>query len=189
MSMRRAAWQAREVIAAPRADDLRCFDGVNAALRTLPADEVLLADPVTGYGAQALAPTWIIGDFKVWNGSTDSDRIRRRIQLLDAAFDSGPGERVRGALAALSSEYDAHWLLVSRHEVEPPLGSELDPYDARGLRDLLDSGEIGATRVAAGGGRFDAAADEEDVEACDLELWKLSGAEREHASMQHGGHA
>jgi hypothetical protein len=173
MSMRRAAWQAREVVAAYRADDLRCYDGVQASLRRLPAGEVLLADPVTGYGAQALAPSWIIGDFKVWNGSTDSARINRRIKDLDELFDSGNPAVAGAALTRLRARFDTHWLLVSTGDVTPPIGSELRPYDARGLRALLHGGRVDAHRVAAGEGRFDDSASHEDVEACRLELWKL----------------
>jgi hypothetical protein len=177
-SLRRAAWQSREVVAAYRADDLRCFDGVQAALRDLPSGGVLLTDPVTAYGAQALAPMRVVGDYKVWNGSTDSDRIERRLQLLRATFDSKVTERAGAGLARLAKDFDAQYLLVSRGEVEPPLGSELGTYDARGLREVLDSGVIGATRVAHGSGRFGTNAAPEDVAACDLELWKLDGSER-----------
>jgi hypothetical protein len=179
MSMRRAAWQAREVVAAYRADDLRCFDGVQASLRELPPGGVLLADPVTAYGAQALAPMHVAADFKVWNGSTDSARIERRIKQLHATFDSRQTERAGHGLARLSTDFDARYLLVSRGNVIPPIGSELPEYDAVGLRKLLDSGRIGAERIAAGDGRFGDDADEEDVDACRLELWKLDGSERD----------
>ncbi|MCW2921746.1 MAG: hypothetical protein JWL76_1620 [Thermoleophilia bacterium] len=177
-SLRRAAWQSREVVAAYRADDLRCYDGVQAALRDLPPGDVLLTDPVTAYGAQALAPMRVVGDYKVWNGSTDTNRIERRLQLLRATFDSKVAERAGGGLARLASDFGVQYVLVSRGEVEPPLGSDLGSYDAVGLRAVLDSGDIGATRVAAGNGRFDANAEPEDVEACDLELWRIDGSER-----------
>lgn len=179
MSMRRAAWQSREVVAAYRADDLRCFDGVQSQLRALPAGEVLLADPVTAYGAQALAPVRVAGDFKTWNGSTDSARIDRRIQLLRATFDSAVAERAGIGLARLSIDLDARWLLVADGEVEPPLGSELEPHDARGLRELLESGSIGATLVARGDGRFASDVEESERTACQLSLWRLDGSERE----------
>lgn len=178
-SLRRAAWQSREVVAAYRADDLRCYDGVQSALRELPAGQVLLADPVTAYGAQALSPTRVVGDYKVWNGSTDADRIERRLQLIRATFDSAVPERAGAGLARLAIDFDAEYLLVARGEVEPPLGSELGTYDAAGLREVLDSGAIGATRIAAGRGRFPADAEPEEVAACDLELWRLDGSERE----------
>lgn len=177
-SMRRAAWQAREVVPAYRADDLRCFDGIQAQLRALPAGGVLLADPVTAYGAQALAPMRVAADYKVWNGSTDSERLQRRMQQLGATFDSARAERAAAGLARLSEDFDAGYVLVSRGEVEPPLGSELRSYDARGLRELLDSGEIGAERIAAGEGRFDEYAEQDEVAACELELWRLDGSER-----------
>ena len=177
-SMRRAAWQAREVVAGYRADDLRCFDGVQSALRELPPGGVLLADPVTAYGAQALAPLRVAADYKVWNGSTDSARIERRMGQLDATFDAQRPQRAGFGLARLAEDLGARYVLVSRGEVEAPVGVDLEPYDARGLRELLGSGQIGATRLAAGQGRFDDDADEADVEACDLELWKLDGSER-----------
>ncbi len=188
-SMRRAAWQSREVVAAYRADDLRCYDGVQSALRALPAGEVLLTDPVTAYGAQALAPMLVVGDYKVWNGLTDTGRIERRLQLLRATFNSQVQERAGAGLARLAQDFGARYLLVSRGEVTPPIGSELGTYDAVGLRDILDSGLIGARRVAAGEGRFDEYAEPEDIEACDLELWRLDGSEHALELERDAGHA
>ncbi len=187
-SMRRAAWQAREVVAAYRADDLRCYDGVQAALRELPPGEVLLTDPVTAYGAQALAPMHVVGDFKVWNGSTDSDRVARRLQLLRATFDSRVAQRAGFGLARLAQDFDARYVLLSRGPVEPPLGSELGTYEADGLGELLDSGDIGARRIAAGDGRFPDDASDEDVDACRLELWQLDGSEADLEFRQEDAH-
>jgi len=188
-SMRRAAWQSRELVAAYRADDLRCFDGVQGALRDLPAGAVLLTDPVTAYGAQALAPVRVAGDFKVWNGATDSGRVERRLQLLHGTFDSKVGERAGAGLARLAADLDATYVLVARGPVEPPLGSELGTYDAIGLREVLDSGVIGAERVAAGPGRFPDGAEPEERAACDLELWRLDGSESTLALDRDGDHS
>jgi hypothetical protein len=177
MSMRRAAWQARDVAAAYRADDLRCLDGVQSALRDIPAGDVLLADPVTAYSAQALAPVYIAADFKTWNGSTDSERIDRRMLLLRATFGRKVGEFAGAGLARLSQDLDAGWVLVAAGEVEPPIGSELSSFDAVGLRDVLASGDIGATLVASGPGRLPDDVEESERIACDLSLWKLDGSE------------
>jgi hypothetical protein len=187
-SMRRGAWQSRELVASYRADDLRCFDGVQSALRGLRSGDVLLADPVTAYGAQALAPVYVVGDFKTWNGSTDSDRAQDRIRLLDATFQAQRAQRAGFGLARLSSDFDARWLLVSEGEVQPPVGSELYPWDASGLRDLLESGDIGAELVAEGPGRLPDTATEEERAECDLQLWRLDGSERdlELARDEHG---
>jgi hypothetical protein len=178
-SMRRAAWQSRELVAAYRADHLRCLDGVQSALREIPAGDVLLADPVTAYAAQALAPAYVVGDFKVWNGSTDSERIEQRIRLLDAAFQAQRPQRAGFALARLSEDFDAGWVLVSTGKVDPPIGSELYAYDAIGLRALLESGRIGAELVAQGPGRLPANATPEERAACNLQLWRLDGSERD----------
>jgi hypothetical protein len=175
--MRRAAWQSRELVAAYRADDLRCLDGVQAKLRVLPPGDVLLADPVTAYAAQALAPVYVVGDFKTWNGSTDSAEIDTRINLLGLAFQEPDRGAVKQGLAGLVGVHDARWLLVATGEVVPPIGSPLDPYDARGLRELLDSGELDATLVASGPGRLPATAEDEDRAACDLQLWRLDGTD------------
>lgn len=176
-SMRRAAWQSRELVAAYRADDLRCLDGVQAKLRELPPGDVLLADPVTAYAAQALAPVYVVGDFKTWNGSTDSAEIDTRINLLGLAFQEPDRGAVKQGLAGLVGVHDARWLLIATGEVVPPIGSPLDPYDARGLRELLDSGELDATLVASGPGRLPATAEDEDRAACDLQLWRLDGTD------------
>jgi hypothetical protein len=177
-SMRRAAWQAREFVPAYKADDLRCYDGIQRQLRDLPAGSVLLADPILGYGAQALAPVQLAGDFKIWNGTTDRAREMRRIQQLNAVFNSSSTERAGQALARLSIDLNAKYVLVSRGTVVPPVGSKLPDYDAAGLRTLLDSGTIGATRIAQGHGRFHANDDPADIDGCRLELWKLTGSER-----------
>lgn len=178
-SMRRGAWQSREVVASYRADDLRCFDGVQSALRAIPAGDVLLADPVTAYGAQALAPVYVVGDFKTWNGSTDSERVEQRIQLLDKTFQTSQRQRAGFGLARLSKDFDAAWLLVARGEVQPPVGSPLYPWDARGIRTLLRSGIIDAQLVAEGPGRLPDDATDEERGECDLQLWKLDGSEQE----------
>jgi hypothetical protein len=172
-SMRRAAWQAREFVPAYKADDLRCYDGVQAKLRTLPAGSVLLADPVLGYGAQALAPVRLAGDFKIWNGTTDEQRVTTRIEQLDEAFTSQSADDAKRGFDELDTSLYAEYLLVSRGTVEPPVGSELPDYDAAGLRELLDSGAIPATRIAHGDGRFHANDDPADIDGCRLELWKL----------------
>ena len=54
---------------------------------------------------------------------------------------------------------------------------------------MLESGAIGATRIADGAGRFDANAEAGDVAACDLELWKLDGSERELELERDDSHA
>lgn len=179
MSMRRGAWQSRELVASYRADDLRCYDGVQAALRRIPAGDVLLADPVTAYGAQALAPAYIVGDFKVWNGSTNTARIEERLKLIDKTFQTSSTQRAGIGLARLSIDHDATWVLVAGGEVEPPVGSDLYPWDAQGMRELLRSGELGATLVAQGPGRLPSDATDEERGECDLQLWKLDGSERE----------
>ncbi len=179
MSMRRGMWQSRELVASYKADDLRCFDGVQKALRAIPAGDVLLADPVTAYGAQALAPAYVVGDFKVWNGVTDEARIERRISLLDHTFQTSRAQVAGYGLARLSKDYDARWVLVSDGEVQPPVGSELYPYDAKGLRELLRSGDAGATKIASGPGRMPSNTTDDERAECDLELWKLNGSERD----------
>ncbi|MEO6866393.1 MAG: hypothetical protein ABI200_00040, partial [Gaiellales bacterium] len=176
-SLRRAAWQATDLAPAWRADDLACFAGVRGELRKLRGGAALLADPVTGYGAQAVGPVRIAADFKTWNGSTDADRITRRIDQLHEAFDSSSSATAGAALARMADELDARYVLVARGEVVPPIGSELTPHDAVGLRALLNSGDLGATKLAAGPGTLPKDAPDEKRAACDLELWELDGSE------------
>jgi hypothetical protein len=99
--------------------------------------------------------------------------VNERIDLIDLAFQAQDREIAERRLQQLMRDYDASWLLVAGGEVVPPIGSELDPYDARGVRELLASGDIDATLVASGPGRLPSNVEDEERAACDLQLWRL----------------
>lgn len=173
MSLRRGAWQARELVAAVRADDLGCYAGIQPALAQLPPGAVVLADPVTAYGVQAVGPVRVIADYKTWNGSTDSERVSRRIEQLRDAFDTATQATAQAAVVRLAREHGARYLVVAAGPVEPPLGSPLGTFDAAGLRAALRGGTLDARLVADGAGRLPDDATEDERRACDLSLWDL----------------
>jgi hypothetical protein len=191
VSLRRGAWQARELTPAVRADDLGCLAGIERELRAVEPGAVILADPINAYAVQALAPGWIIADFKTWNGDSGSADIDRRLALLRAMYDSERAERAGNALAELVRRFDATHIVVAEGEVEPPLGSELYPHDAAGLRALLASGRADAERIAEGpgtatrGGR--GGAERATSDACTLALWRITGDQAALVSRPHGG--
>jgi hypothetical protein len=176
VSLRRGAWQSRELVASVRADDLGCYAGIQRQLRHLPAGDVVLADPVTAYGVQALAPVRIVSDFKTWNGRTDSKDIERRIGLLNDAFGSADPLAAATAFDALVREFDASYVVTAAGTVTPPLGSELDDFDAAGLRSALAGHLDDAQRVAHGPGHDVGNPADEERAACDLTLWHVSRA-------------
>lgn len=176
VSLRRGAWQSRELVASYRADDLGCLSGVQRELRGLKAGGVLLADPVTAYTAQALTAQRILADYKVWNGKTDSTRADQRVEQLRRLFDSEDADAARDALADLEERYHARYLLVAEGRVEPPLGSTIGAFDAVGLRELLDSGVGTPELLASGQGRTPAGATKDERAACNLSLYRIRPA-------------
>ncbi|MCW2962533.1 MAG: hypothetical protein JWM90_2920 [Thermoleophilia bacterium] len=173
ISLRRATWQSREVVASVRADELACLAAVQSALRDLPAGSVLAADPMTAYLAQALGPVRTVGDFKTWNGSTDSERAQLRIDRLEEIFDSRDPAEAAEALDRLRQADDVRYVLVADGEVEAPIGSDMPDFDARGLRQSLTSGLVPATRIADGLGRVGDDADSQERGECTVALWQL----------------
>jgi hypothetical protein len=128
---------------------------------------------------QALAAPWLVGDFKTWNGKTDAAAEAERIALLSAAFDEEDPARAAAAIAAIREVYPGvRALVVASGEVEPPLDTPLEPFDAVGLRAALAAGLIpDAQRVASGPGRLPANATDADRQACSLSLWMLGATE------------
>ncbi|MCW2925344.1 MAG: hypothetical protein JWM98_2748 [Thermoleophilia bacterium] len=173
-SLRRGAWQSRQLVASARADDLGCTAGIQHALERLPSGDTLVSDPMTAYTVQAVAPVYIAADFKTWNGATDTSRSARRIHLLEDAFDSRSEATAVHAVERMRDTLDARWLVVARGEVEAPLGAKVGNFDAVGLRHALDDGSLPARRVAAGEGHIPGKERTTTSRAaCSLELWQL----------------
>jgi hypothetical protein len=172
-SLRRGAWQSRELVASYRADDLACFSGVQNELRKVHPGATLLADPVTGYTAQALAPVHILADYKLWNGKTSGSDASERIEELRKLFDAKRPSTAARQLDRLARRYHARYLLVSAGDRQPPDGSTMSNFDARGLREALhDSTEATLLASGQGGVKDDATDDERRV--CDLSLYEVS---------------
>ncbi|MCW2950674.1 MAG: hypothetical protein JWN41_1687 [Thermoleophilia bacterium] len=173
VSLKRGGWQSRQLVASVRADDLACYSALQPSLRALPAGAVLLADPVTAYGMQALAPVRVVADYKTWNGVTDTRRIKHRIQLTEAAFNSRDATSAVEALRAIVGEFHGRYLVLARHPVVPPIDSSLPTFDSTGLRAAVADGTFGASLVAKGAGQLPSNASDEQRDRCDLELWKF----------------
>ncbi|MCW2956208.1 MAG: hypothetical protein JWO69_1077 [Thermoleophilia bacterium] len=173
VSLRRATWQSRQLVSAVRADELGCLAGVQRKLRGIAPGTLLLADPMTGYVAQALGPVVLFGDFKTWNGSTESGRAQARVEVLEQVFDGDDAHEVADIVADLRRLDDARYVLVAAGEVEPPIGSELPTFDAVGLRAALLDGQLPAHRIAHGEAHDEHQLSDEERTACTLELWAL----------------
>lgn len=186
VSLRRGAWQSRQVVASYQADDLGCMSGIQAELRTAKPGSLMLADPVTAYTAQAIGPVRVLADYKVWNGKTDSNREGKRIEELRDLFDARSSEDASAALGQLIDEYQPRYLLVADGDVEPPEGSTLGDFDARGLRELLStSGSI--ELIAAGQGRPRPGATTDERAACNLSLYDVSRVQVQRVQVAREG--
>ncbi|MBC7460145.1 MAG: hypothetical protein H7287_02150 [Thermoleophilia bacterium] len=173
VSLKRGGWQSRQLVASVRADDLACYSAIQPRLAQLEPGAVLLADPITAYGVQALGPIKVVADFKTWNGVTDAQRIKTRIRLTESAFDSRDQASAAAAAQTLIDRYHPRYVVVATHTVAPPIDSPLPEFDASGLRAALADGTIRAGLLAEGAGRLPSNATDEQRDRCDLELWEL----------------
>lgn len=173
ISLRRGAWQGKQLVASYRADDLGCEAGIQSELRKLPPGGAFLADPVTSYDIQALAPRRSVADYKTWNGTTDTSRSHERIEQIRDAFDEEDPIRASRAALRLAREHDAAYLIVADGEIEPPQGSTIGSFDASGLREALANGTLPAQLLASGRGNLPSGATDEQRAACDLSLWEI----------------
>lgn len=69
--------------------DLICLGGTVAdALQDVPGSSVVLSDPVASFRVMALAPVYVVGDYKVWNAATSDNRAEERLASVNRFFDS-----------------------------------------------------------------------------------------------------
>jgi hypothetical protein len=98
--------------------DLRCLGGpVLKALQQVPEGSVVLSDPVASFRAMAVAPVYVVGDYKVWNAATSDNRAEERLASINRFFDSSLEDDERIALLVKQGvEYmlvdlgDGRWL-------------------------------------------------------------------------------
>lgn len=180
VSLRRGAWQSKQFVASYKADDLGCLSGIQKELRRSTAGSITLADPVTAYLVQGLSPTYILADYKIWNGRTDSSRSRDRIEMLRGIYSAKSVHEARVALSKAIEKYGAKYLVVSAGDVEPPLGSTMGAFDAIGLRQLLSQGidikvkdsSYRIKLISSGQGMTKNGATEQERKECDLSMYQ-----------------
>ncbi len=173
--------------------DLRCLGGpVLEAMQDIPATSVVLSDPVTSFRAMAIAPVYVVGDYKVWNSPTGENRVKERLASINGFFDSSlsDAERMRllddrGVDYLLVNVGDGRWL-----DEPNPHASDLEAawsgldsfadvqaYDGGGIARLLRRNEEAFTQLAV-----DPRADEAAIPARNVDvnapcnsygLWKV----------------
>ncbi|MCW2956206.1 MAG: hypothetical protein JWO69_1075 [Thermoleophilia bacterium] len=129
ISMRRAVADIEPLTAAPAAGELRCVGGPTFdALRAVPPGSVVLSDPGASFQAMAIAPVYIVGDYKIWNAATSDNRTVERLRLVNQFFDTSASDaerlevlRAQGVDYLLVDVQDGRWL-----EAEPDTPAELD---------------------------------------------------------------
>jgi hypothetical protein len=121
ISIRRALENMDDFVAASDGlaqGDLRCLGGpVLDALQDVPAGSVVLSDPVASFRAMAIAPVYVVGDYKVWNAATSDNRAEERLASINRFFDSSLGDAERleiideqGVDYVLLDVQDGRWL-------------------------------------------------------------------------------
>lgn len=132
VSMRRAVLNADPLSAGTAAGELECLSGdVADALRRVPAGSIVLSDPLSSFRALALAPVYVVGDYKVWNAATSDNRTEQRLALVNRFFDSSLDDEQRlQVLDEQDVDYllvdlaDARWLDVADGSADSPLADE-----------------------------------------------------------------
>ncbi|MBC7460033.1 MAG: hypothetical protein H7287_01590 [Thermoleophilia bacterium] len=68
---------------------LSCLEGVvGRAVERLPAQSIVLSDPALSFQAMALAPVYVVGDYKVWNSPTKNNKVVERLASVNRFFDT-----------------------------------------------------------------------------------------------------
>jgi hypothetical protein len=102
ISVRRALENRDDFVAASDGlaqGDLRCLGGpVLDALQGVPDGSVVLSDPVASFRAMAIAPVYVVGDYKVWNAATSDNRAEERLASINRFFDSSLLDQERFAI-------------------------------------------------------------------------------------------
>jgi hypothetical protein len=90
--------------------DLTCLGGpVERALMKLPQRSIVLSDPSTSFRAMALAPVYVVGDYKVWNSPTRNNRVVERLAAVNRFFDSSASDVDR---LKVLNDRDVDYLLI-----------------------------------------------------------------------------
>lgn len=156
-----------------RADDLRCFAGpVNDALRSMPPGTTLLSDPMTSLDAMALAPVYVVGDYKVWNAETTDNRTRERLRQVNMFFDAGVDDASRLAILDVAN---VDYVLINPVVVEVPDVDEVleQGYDGENAARLLESTDAA---VGSADRRFTLVAAGDRTDPCaKLQLYRVRG--------------
>ncbi len=98
--------------------DLICLGGdVADSLRELKPGTVVLSDPVSSFRVMALAPVYVVGDYKVWNAATSDNRAEERLADVNRFFDTSRSDaerlqvlRDQGVDYLLVDLQDSRWL-------------------------------------------------------------------------------
>jgi hypothetical protein len=89
ISIRRAVENMDDMGVGVAQGDLICLGGdVADAIQGVRAGSVVLSDPVASFRVMALAPVYVVGDYKVWNAATSDNRAEERLASVNRFFDS-----------------------------------------------------------------------------------------------------
>jgi hypothetical protein len=121
--------------------DLRCLGGpVLAALQKVKPGSVVLSDPVASFRAMALAPVYVVGDYKVWTAATSDNRAEERLASINRFFDSSLRDETRMSLIGKQA---VDYLLVDLQD-----GRWLHPTDNPATTGALEHAWAGLDRFA-----------------------------------------
>lgn len=118
ISIKRAVTNMDEFGVGVAQGDLICLGGpVARELQQVPAGSLVLSDPVASFRAMALAPVYVVGDYKVWNAATSDNRAEERLASVNRFFDASLEDEERLAMLdeqgvdfLLVDVQDARWL-------------------------------------------------------------------------------
>jgi hypothetical protein len=86
-------------------------------VRRIEPGSVVLSDPGSSFRVMAVAPVYVVGDYKVWNAKTSDNRTEERLADVNLFFDSAADDADRIAVLAredvdylLLDVEDARWL-------------------------------------------------------------------------------
>ncbi|MCW2921744.1 MAG: hypothetical protein JWL76_1618 [Thermoleophilia bacterium] len=206
ISVRRALENADDFVAANDGlaqGDLRCIGGsVFTALQNVPAGSVVLSDPVASFRAMAVAPVYVVGDYKVWNTATSDNRAEERLANINRFFDASQSDGER--MAAVQDQHvdyllmdvgDGRWLdepTSKTRSLEAAWASldsfaDVQAYDGGGVARLLRRNEEAFTQLAVDDRADEAAIPEatpdEDAPCNSYGLWSVND---ESMRLVHG---
>jgi hypothetical protein len=179
--------------------DLRCIGGpVFTALQQVKPGSVVLSDPVASFRAMAIAPVYVVGDYKVWNAATSDNRAEERLASINRFFDSSLSDQERlGSLYQHQADYllvdlgDGRWLdadlgstaTKSLEHAWAGLDSfaDVQAYDGGGIARLIRRNKKFFDEIAVDDRANEAAIPERNVDVdapCNsYGLWKMQPAE------------